>query len=105
MIQWCEKLYVDEEVGKKLGKWKRKLEQGKLTMDLYCVCMASHPDNLFDIINCNEILFRYYRRRKVIVAGLAKSRYGAVLLVQEMVEDMLKASGTLNVKEYFGLDG
>ncbi len=105
MIKWCGKLYMDEDVGRKPEKWKKKLEKGKLTVDLYCVCMASNPDNLFDIINCNELLFRYYRQRRLVIAGLAKSRYGAVLLVQEMIEDMLKQSGTINVKEYFGLDG
>lgn len=104
MIKWCERLYMDEEVGKKPDKWKRKVEQGKLTLDLYCVCAASNPDNLFDIIGCNELLFRYYKSRGLIVLGLAKSQYGAELLVQEMVEDMLKALGTLDVKEYFGLD-
>lgn len=105
MVRWCEKLYMDEEIGKKPEKWKKKVEQGKLTLDVYCVSLASNPENLFDIINCNEILFRYYRQRELWIAGLAKSREGAVLLVQEMVEDMLKSSGTLNVKEYFGLDG
>lgn len=105
MIKWCEKLYMDEEIGKKPEKWKKRVEKGKPAMDVYCVCMASNPDNLFDIISCNELLFRYYKRRELVVAGLAKSQYGAVLLVQEIVEDMLKVSETLNVKEYFGLDG
>lgn len=105
MIKWCERLYLDEDIKKKPEKWKRQVEKSKPALSLYCVCIASNPDNLFDIINCNEMLFRYYRQRELIIAGLAKSKDSAELLVQEMVEDMLKASGTINVKEYFGLDG
>lgn len=105
MIKWCERLYMDEEVGKKPEKWKKRVEGKKPALDLYCVCPASNPDNLFDIISCNELLFRYYKSRELTVLGLAKSQYGAELLVQEMVEDMLKTSKTLDVKEYFGLDG
>lgn len=105
MVRWCEKLYTDETVGKKPEKWKKKVEKEKPAIDLYCVCIASNPDNLFDIINCNEMLFRYYKRNTVTVAGLARSREAAVALVEEMVEDMLESSGTLNVKEYFRLEG
>lgn len=104
MIKWCEMLYMDDEVGKKPDKWKKKAEQGKPVLDLYCVCAASNPDNLFDIISCNELLFRYYKSRELIVFGLAKSKYGAELLVQEIVEDMIKTQGALDVKKYFGLD-
>lgn len=104
MIKWCEKLYMDEEVAKKPEKWKKKVEKSKITIDLYCVCVASNPDNLFDIMNCNEMLFRYYRQRNITIMGLAKSQYEAELLVQQIVEDMLKSIGTLNVKEYFGLE-
>lgn len=105
MIKWCERLYMDEDVRKKPEKWKRKAESNKPVLGLYCVCMASNPDNLFDIISCNELLFRYYKQRELVVAGLAKSQYAAELLVQEIIEDMLRDMGTINVNEYFGLDG
>jgi hypothetical protein len=104
MIKWCKNLYLDEEVGKKPKKWIKRVEKERPAYDLYCVCLPSNPENLFDIINVNELLFRYYRRRGIVIAGLAKSRYGAETLVMEIVEDMLRTTGELRVKEYFGLD-
>lgn len=101
MIKWCDKLYMDDEVKKKPVKWKKKLEQEKISYGLYCIALASNQNNLFDIICCNELLFRYYRQKNIYIVGLAKSRESAILLVQEIVNDIFKETGRVDVRDYF----
>ena len=101
MVKWCDKLYMDDKIKKKPYKWRKRLEQEKLSYELYCVALASNPKNLLDIIDCNELLFRYYKRKSLCVVGLAGSRESAVLLVQTMIEDIYKETGGVDVRAYF----
>lgn len=101
MIKWCDKLYMDETIKKRPVKWKKKLEQEKISYELYCIALASNQNNLLDIINCNELLFRYYKQQDIRIVGLAKSRERAILLVQEMLGDIYQETGNLDVRSYF----
>jgi hypothetical protein len=43
---------------------------------------------LFDIINANDLLFPYYRKKEIYVLSLAASREAAKLLVKDMLEEV-----------------
>lgn len=101
MIKWSNELYFDDVVKKKPEKWKKKVENGKLSYNLFCICLASNEHNLFDIINCNELFFRHYKRNNLYIAGLAKTKEDAIYLLQDMIEDIYKKTGDVKVKEYF----
>ncbi|MSS63287.1 hypothetical protein [Velocimicrobium porci] len=101
MVKWCDKLYMDDKIKKKPQKWRKRLEQEKLSYELYCIALASNHKNLLDIIDCNELLFRYYKKRDICVVGLAGSRESAILLVQNIIEDVYRETGGVNVRAYF----
>lgn len=101
MIKWSSNLYFDDTVGKELEKWKKRVESGKPSLSLYCICLASNENNLFDIINCNELLFQYYRRNVLCIVGLSKTREDAVELLRDIVEDIYQKTQDFNVREYF----
>ncbi|MEG1458748.1 MAG: hypothetical protein RSB37_09950 [Acetivibrio sp.] len=101
MIRWSNELYLDESIRKNPEKWKQKVEGGKLPLNVYCICLASNEHNLFDILNGNELFFRYYRTRDLYIAGLAKTQEDALDLLQDMIEDMYQKTGDIKVNEYF----
>lgn len=92
---------MDETIKKRPVKWQKKLEQEKISYELYCIALASNQKNLLDIIKCNELLFQYYKQKEIYIVGLAKSRESAVLLVQDMIGNIYKETGNFDVKGYF----
>lgn len=102
MIIWAEKLYLSADIkSKKKIKLMEYIENGKLTFEVYCITLASNPDNLFDIINANELLFPYYVKQEMYILGLAASKEQAKLLVKDMVEEIYKNTGSFQVRDYF----
>lgn len=73
----------------------------RLTYDVYCITLASHPGNLFDILNANELLFPHYQKTDIKIVGLAKGREEAISLVQEIIMEIYQKTGSFNVREYF----
>jgi|GEM_PF-276050 len=101
MIKWAEKLYLSEDIKKKKKKIMRAVEKGNLTFEIYCITHATNTDNLFDIINVNELAFSYYTNREIYIIGLAGSKGQAKLLVRDMVEEIYSATGEFQVRDYF----
>lgn len=101
MIKWSSELYFDEAIAKNPKKWKKRVEEGKPSLSLYCICLASNEKNLFDIINCNELFFRYYRQRQLYIVGLSKTREDAIYLLRDIVEDIYQKTQDFNVRSYF----
>ena len=101
MIKWSGKLYMDETVKKQPDKWKKRLEENKLSYSLFCITLASNENNLFDIMDCNELWFRHYRKNDIYVVGLASDKGSAFKLVENMVQDIYSETGGFQVREYF----
>lgn len=101
MILWCDDPYLDEVLTPGFHRLKKKIAHEKLTMGIYCIAFPTNPNNLFDIIPANELLFPYYKKREMRLVGAAKGKQSAFLLLAEMLEDMLQELGTINPKEYF----
>ncbi len=101
MIKWYPQLYLDQKAEKKIKKLKEKIENGKVSMNLYCVCIASNKENILDIMNVNELLFRHYARIPVYIVGLAYSKENALQLVERIVLDIYNNTDDFNAREYF----
>lgn len=101
MIKWYRELYLDDKVKKHKYKCMYSLEAGKLTMGLYCIAIASNSENLFDIINTNELLFQHYKRNVICIVGLAYGKDSAISLVTNIITDMYQQLGDFDTKSYF----
>lgn len=102
MIKWLDKLYLSKDIrGKKKNRLMNKIESGQLSFELYCIMFASNPNNLFDIINANDLLFPYYQKQELIILGLATSREAAKLLVKDMLVEVYRETGEFKVREYY----
>ena len=101
MIKWYPELYLDEKAKKKEVKLKNKIEKGKPVLEVYCICLALNPDNLFDIINVNELLFRYYRNKRLAIIGLAYGRASAVKLIERIALDIYHNTDNFEPEIFF----
>lgn len=99
-MKWFRTLYLGESVEKKATRIKRKIEHGKLTIMVHVLTLPSNPENLLDIIPARELLQKDYPKKDITIVGLAGDREEAMLVVQDIVEDCLKSTGTTHVVEY-----
>lgn len=101
MVQWATKLYVSENMKKKMDKAIASIRNGEATFNVYCIAFASQPSNLFDIMDANELLFPHYKKVEVKIVGLAKGKEEALQLVQEMLMEVYYNTGEFDVRTYF----
>ena len=101
MIAWTSRLYVGDKLKKEKDKTIASINNMEATFGIYCIAFASHPSNLFDIIEANELLFPHYRRTEIQIAGLAKGKDEALKLVQDMLMEVYTNSGNFDVRTYF----
>lgn len=101
MIKWYEDLYLDNNVTKNVRKYMKKIEKARPVYNVFCIALASNENNVFDIINANELLFPYYKRQNICIIGLALGRDSAFEMVREIIEEMYENTGGFCAREYF----
>lgn len=104
MVIWYEHLYYKNCGGRQAKEWRKKitkrLEQKKPMFPIYCVCLASNPSNLLDIMNVNELLLPYYQKRNVVIIGLAGNRSEAMELASRIVLEVYEKTGDFNIRSF-----
>ena len=100
MLEWYEKLYIGENAQKDAAKAMRKLNHGKLQMNMFLVTYATNPENLFDIIGTEQLIQSAVHRRCPMIIGLAANKGEALQIVQQIVEDTYKKQQDVDVRRY-----
>lgn len=101
MIQWTTKLYIGDKMKKKKENAITSINKREATFGVYCIAFASHPSNLFDIMDANELLFPHYKKSNTCIVGLAKGKEEAVSLVRDMLMEVYNETGDFDVRTYF----
>lgn len=101
MISWTSKLYIGKGINKKKNKVIASINNREAIYGVYCITFASHPDNLFDILNANELLFPHYTNTQTRIVGLARGKEEAIELVQDMLMEVYNKTGKFDVRTYF----
>jgi protoheme ferro-lyase len=101
MILWTSRLFVGDKIKKKKEKVIASINNREATFGVYCIAFASHPDNLFDILNANELLFPHYKKTEVRIVGIANGKEEAIDLVQNMLMEVYNKTGNFDVRSYF----
>ena len=105
MITWDENVKMDPEMGSNLKTIKRRLRWHKKTScATYCLALATNKDNLLDIYNMGELLFKYYQNSDVDIhiVGLAHNKDAAIDLAGEIVSGIYSETGGFDVRGYYG---
>jgi hypothetical protein len=102
MILWNSRLYVGDKMKKKRKKVIASIDKREATFGVYCIAFASHPSNLFDIYEANELLlFPHYKKAEIKVIGLASGKQEAVELVHELLMEVYNKTGEFDVRTYY----
>lgn len=101
MVEWYKDLYLDGITGKFEAVVRDKIERERLQYPCFCIMLASNPNNLLDIINVNELLLPYYKKKKILILGLAASRNQGKTLAAHIIEEIYKETGGVDVRSYF----
>ena len=101
MVVWKKPLYLSEKIKKKQKKILQSIERGKPLYHVTVIALATNPNNLFDLYDANELLQPYYKKREIVVLGIAEDMGTAKQLLCEMLEECVQNTGTDYIKEYF----
>jgi hypothetical protein len=101
MISWTSRLYVGDKMKKKKEQVMASINNREAAFGVYCITFAAHPDNLFEIIDANQLLYPYYKKSEIRIVGLAKGKKEAIGLVQNMLMEVYHKTGNFDVRTYF----
>ena len=100
-MKWYRKLYVGETVKKDRYRIIGKVRWGRLQKkDAYLITIASNEANLLDIYPANTMLWPYFRRKEILIVGIAKGYEEAVELACHIVAEVYTATGGFAVRRY-----
>lgn len=97
-----EHVYSDIERGKKLNKQIRKIYKYKPAINLFLVTFPIADKGILEIYNYNVLLQPYYRQHEeeIIIVGISSKKDEAEELIRSIVEETVRETGGLNIKEY-----
>ena len=104
-MRWAENLYLSEKTAKKKDKIIRKANRGVGMVSIYFITLASNEQNLFEIFHAAHLKQPAFYQRNPYVVGIASGYEEALELLQQMVEDIYRATSGFPVREYFGERG
>ena len=84
MIFWYKDLYMDEKVRKQEKKCKKIIEERSIFQKLpwkksfYIITLAENEKNLFEIMNTDQLFFKYYGQKELYVIGVTSDYDAAV---------------------------
>lgn len=95
-----QNLYLGEKITPKIEQVMKKLNSGKPVLELYLITISDHPDNMLEIVPQKEILQKTYPKVEFRVVGLAKGKKEALSVVQSIIEESLKETGSADVRKF-----
>lgn len=100
-MDWYEDLYTDRTMEKKKARVIREIDDGIYRGGTYLVTLAANPENLLEILSVQELRFPYLRKNCPLIVGMACCRESALLLLERMIKEIYKETGTVKIREYF----
>ncbi|MCR5791273.1 MAG: hypothetical protein K6G83_15425 [Lachnospiraceae bacterium] len=94
MVRYCDPLYLTEHTKKNLEKIKRKLFTGAGMTGVYFILLSRNEQDVFDIVPAAMFKQRRFRRLDHIVIGIAESMRASEGLVQEIIEEHVRITGS-----------
>ena len=99
-MQFMGSLYVGEKLSSTEYKIVEKVHKGKVVPNLYLVVFSINPDNMLDILPEKEVMQKYYPKDELKVVGIADGKKEALGLVQRMIEESLRETGSADVRGF-----
>ena len=102
-MKWYEKLYVGKTVKKKKEFLMRGLEEGKRLPGSWVIMLPEGEINQLELVPAWNLKFWHRKAEDVRVVGIAGSREEAGELLTEMVQDVLRETGSADLRVWFAM--
>ena len=99
-MQFMGSLYVGETISAKQYKIVEKVHKGEIVHGLYLIILSANPDNMLDLIPEEEALKDCYAKMQLKVVGIAIDKDEAIQLLQNIIEDSLRETGSADVRPF-----
>lgn len=93
MIFWYENLFLSESLVNKKKTCQKIIEKRSKWQKLpwkksfYVLTLASNSSNLFEILNTDQMFFKYYENVELYVLGIFQEEEEATEMVQKIMEE------------------
>lgn len=99
-MKFLQELYLGEHIAPKVDQIVKKIMTEKIVPNLYLIAMASHPDNMLDLIPQWEVLQKGYPKEQLRIIGLAENKKDAIGLMQFIIQESMEVTGSADVRAY-----
>lgn len=99
-MKWRKNLYIGKSVKKHTGRIRKRLESGKTDVGHYLITFAENEKDQLDIINTIFLISEKRREELPEIIGIAGSEEEAIELVEQMIRDCLKSTGSADVRKW-----
>lgn len=106
---WYKNLYTGEIAEKKRFAIIQKIRSGSIPASAYVIVPAANPRNLLDIYPAAEVCGAEEQQRlqqsgrELLILGIAWGYQDALQLAGRMVDEIYRATGGFDFREYLGL--
>lgn len=104
MFHFHGKIYMDEKVKEKPGKYRKMVERRRGLRRCFVIALPVNEENSLEVYSSREFWFQYYRNIGLEIVGLAADRDGAETLLCQIVRDVYRTYQVVDaghVKSYF----
>ena len=99
-MRWYRKLYVGETARKDRYRIVGKVRWKRFQKNAYVITLASNEANLLDIYPANAMLWPYFRKKEILIVGIAGSYEEALELACHIVAEVYSGTGSFDVRGY-----
>ena len=100
-MYWCKKLYVGDAAAINQKEIIKSLKRKKWSMGIYVITLSENENNLLDIYETIQFEQPYFRKKKLVIVGIAAGKKDAFALVTKIIDNVYTSTGSFKVREYF----
>ncbi len=98
MLKFYSKLYVSDSI-KNINKIKWKIRTGRGQLNIFLITISNSSDQL-ECFHNGLLKQQIYRKLDLKIVGVATGYEEALIIIQQMLEDVWKETGNADMKSY-----
>ncbi len=102
-MKFHDNFYTGDLSPKEVKSIVKKIKNKKRTYidKFYCIILPLFDDGVLEIYEHNQLLLPYIIDKDIVIVGIAKQYDEAIEYVAQIVDDIYKQTGDVNIYKYF----
>lgn len=99
-MKYYFELYLSEELKERREEIIDKIEHQKIMINKYLIVLTKNERNHLEFFDSAMLGQEIFDRDSLFVIGIADGRYGAMALVQKIVQEVHEETGQADIRRY-----